>query len=335
MESLPIFLSLVLIERNNAAGLAAMVSDVAAKIRDLVSDYELIVVDNASSDGSLNVLKCLVGEDGEPNLQVYALTDEVDQDTAAWVGVENALGDFVAVYDPQSDDLEVLPLMLERAAKGADLVLASNERPPRVPWAYGVANWVFSALYKWLNGVDLRRDAPRYRVLSRRVINFVMQHRQPAVAFRHLGSTAGFARAHLTFTGPQVSMRAPPLGEAIDRGVRLLVSTTRAPMRLVTSFSLFGALANVLYSAYVVSIALFKTNVAEGWVSLSLQQSGMFLLISLVLLVLGEYILHMTSLSSGGPLYHVAQEMTSAQVTRRERLNVEIPKESGTASAGD
>ena len=49
----------------------------------------------------------------------------------------------------------------------------------------------------------------------------------------------------------------------------------------------------------------------------------MFFLISLVLLVLGEYILNMASLSNEGPLYHVGQEFTSARITRREKLNVE------------
>lgn len=49
----------------------------------------------------------------------------------------------------------------------------------------------------------------------------------------------------------------------------------------------------------------------------------MFFLISLVLLVLGEYILNMASLSNEGPLYHVGQEFTSARMTRREKLNIE------------
>jgi len=106
------------------------------------------------------------------------------------------------------------------------------------------------------------------------------------------------------------------------RGMRLLVSTTQAPMRLVTSLSLFGAVANLIYCLYVVGVGFFKTDVAPGWISLSLQQSGMFFLISLVLLVLGEYILHMASLSNEGPLYHVGQEFTSARLTRREKLNI-------------
>lgn len=49
----------------------------------------------------------------------------------------------------------------------------------------------------------------------------------------------------------------------------------------------------------------------------------MFFLISLLFLVLGEYILHMSSLSNEGPLYHVGQEFTSVHMTRKEKLNIE------------
>lgn len=60
-------------------------------------------------------MKLLTSQNGLPNLQVYALTKEVDADTAAWVGLENALGDFVVVFDHLLDDLSVLPEMLEKA----------------------------------------------------------------------------------------------------------------------------------------------------------------------------------------------------------------------------
>jgi hypothetical protein len=127
----------------------------------------------------------------------------------------------------------------------------------------------------------------------------------------------------MEYSAQPIATTVKRLGESIDRGMRLLVSTTQAPMRLVTTLSLFGAMANLGYSIYVVAIGIFKSDVAPGWISLSLQQSGMFFLISLVLLVLGEYILHMATLSNEGPLYHVGQEFTSARMTRKEKLNIE------------
>lgn len=323
MAFFPIFLSVVYVVRNQGHQLEATIRCASEKLSMLVTDYELIIVDNASDDDSVASLKALTGQSGYPNLQVYALTKEVDSDTASWVGLESALGDFVAVIDPLLDDIGFLPEMLERSVTGADVVFANNLQKPRQGFVYRLAYTVFNFLYKSFNGIYLTKEAPQYRLLSKRVVNFILQHPQPAITYRHLPATGGFARVNMEYSARPQANSAKKLGESVERGIRLLVSTTQAPMRLVTSLSLFGAAANLLYSVYVVAIAVFKPDVAPGWVSLSLQQSGMFFLISLVLLVLGEYILHMAGISNEGPLYHVGQEFTSARMTRRERLNIE------------
>ena len=323
MRFFPVFLSVVYVVRNQSQQLESILLEATQHIAPLVSDYELIVVDNASQDESVAILKKLTGEDRLPNLQVYALTKEVDLDTAFWAGLENALGDFVAVIDPLVEDIAFLPEMLDKAVLGADVVFASNEQKLNQSVAYRSAYTLFNLFYKWFSGIDLAKEAPQYRILSKRVVNFILQHPQPALSYRHLPATAGFARANLTYSAKPKIASKKRLRESIERGIRLLVSTTNAPMRLVTWLSLFGAVANLLYSLYVVSIGLFKVDVAPGWISLSLQQSGMFFLISLVLLVLGEYILHMASLSNEGPLYHVGQEFTSARLMRQEKLNIE------------
>ena len=326
MSDFPIFLSIVLVVRNQSNELHSILTDTANAINRLVSDYELIVVDNASEDDSVATLKKLTAEGGQPNLQVYALTKEVDADTASWVGLENALGDFVVVIDPLADDINYLSKMLDNAVTGADVVFANNEQKTPQSLAYRFAYAVFNLLYKWFNGIHLAKEAPQYRVLSKRVVNFILQHPQPSMTYRHLPASGGFARVNLNYSAKPKITRAKRLGDSIDRGMRLLVSTTRAPMRLVTSLSLFGAVANLVYSIYVVAVGFLKTDVAPGWISMSLQQSGMFFLISLVLLVLGEYILNMASLQNEGPLYHVGQEFTSARMTRREKLNIEVAK---------
>lgn len=323
MGYFPIFLSVVYVVRNESFRLESILRSTIDQLAPLVSDYELIIVDNASDDESVALLKRVAGQNGLPNLQVYALTKEVDADTASWVGLENALGDFVAVVDPLTDDIAFLPQMLDRSASGADVVFANNQERPRQSFGYRIAYGVFNVLYKAFSGIHLANEAPQYRLLSRRIVNFILQHPQPAITYRHLPATGGFARINMEYSAKPLAVKPKRLADSMDRGVRLMVSTTQAPMRLVTSLSLFGAAANLIYSVYVVAIGFFKANVAPGWVSMSLQQSGMFFLISLVLLVLGEYILHMASLSSEGPLYHIGQEFTSARIARREKLNIE------------
>ena len=329
----PIFLSVILVVRNQAGRLKDQLSTASQLLQGLVSDYELVVVDNASQDQSVALLKEFTQEGGMPNLQVYALTKEVDLDTASWVGLENALGDFVAVVDPCTDSISFLPQMLDKALSGADVVFASNQEKVPQSLAYRLAYAVFNQIYQSFGGVNLEKEAPRYRLLSKRLLNFILQHSQPVITYRHLPATGGFSRAYLHYQAQVDNVSPKRLGESIDRGMRLLFSTTRAPMRIVTSLSLFGAVANLLYSGYVLAVGVFKTDVAPGWVSLSLQQSGMFFLISLVLLVLGEYILNMASLSNEGPLYHVGQEFNSATITRRSRLNVDEVKANSQSPA--
>jgi len=323
MQFFSVFLSVVFVLRNQAELIPNLLAEAAACISPLVSDYEFIIIDNASEDDSIAVLKSLTEENGEPNLQIYALTREVDTDTAIWAGLENALGDFVAVIDPLIDDIHFLPTMLDKAAGGADIVLATNQKTPNLNLIYRSAFTIFNLLYQLLHGIHLAKEAPNYRILNKTVINFILQHPQPVLTYRHIPSTGGFSRVNLNYSATPRKTQAKHLGDSIDRGIKMLVSTTHTPMRLVTTLSMFGAIANLVYSVYVVTVGLLKTNVAPGWISLSLQQSGMFFLLSLVLFVLGEYILQMARLSNQGPSYHIGQEFNSSRIIRREKLNIE------------
>lgn len=323
MTPYPIFFSVVLVLRNQCNTLETLLVEAGNSLRDKVIDYQLIVVDNASEDDSVALLKRLTGEEGIPNLQVYALIKAVDDDTAACVGIENSLGDYVAVLNPVEDDVNYLVPMIEEAMNGVDVVFAKNKIRQARGKAYQAASTMFNFLYRWLNGIHLAKEAPQFRILSKRVVNFILQYRQPAIAYRLLPATAGFSKKNLEYSALPKGRIRKTLGDSIDHGVRLLVSSTRGPMRVVTTLSFFGAVANVLYSIYVLAVAIFNTHVEPGWISLSLQQSGMFFLISLVLLVLGEYILNMATLSNEGPQYYVGQEFTSAVISRHGRLNIE------------
>lgn len=323
MKFFPIFLSVIYVIRNQENEIEIILKSATAQLSSLVCDYELIIVDNASTDQTVARLRKLITQASIPNVQVYSLIKEVDTDTASWVGLENALGDYMAILDPLKDDISFLPEMLAQTSTGAEVVFAKNIEKLRQGFFYTAAHAAFNQLFKIFSGIHLDNEAPQYRVVSKRVVNFILQHPQPALTYRHLPATGGFVRANMEYRSRPHAAQSKKLGDSIHRGLRLLVSTTQAPMRVVTLLSLFGAAANLVYSVYVVAIGIFKTNVAPGWISLSLQQSGMFFLISLVLLVLGEYILHMAKASTDGPPYHVGQEFTSAHMTRQTKLNLE------------
>src|SRR5688572_583061 len=199
MKNFPIFLSIVFVVRNGEDSIYSTLYNATHYISKLVEDYELIIVDNASQDDGVEILKQLTDEDGLPNLQIYALTKEVDLGTASWVGIENALGDFVAVIDFFSEDIGFLETMLGYSVNGTDVVFAENLRKSKQTITYRICFFVFNFIYKCFNDINLSKEAPQYRLLSKRVINFILQHPIPALAYKYLPATAGFSRENLTY----------------------------------------------------------------------------------------------------------------------------------------
>ena len=106
-----------------------------------------------------------------------------------WVG--KCIGSFVAVIDPLAEDVGFLSAMLDKAVSGTDVVFANNQQKAAQSIAYRGAYAVSNGLYKWFNDIDLAKEAPQYRVLSKRVVNFILQHPQPSIIYRPSASDRG------------------------------------------------------------------------------------------------------------------------------------------------
>ncbi|WP_297527232.1 glycosyltransferase [Thiohalobacter sp.] len=315
-----LFLSLVLVTRNHECGISTVLHEAVQLLDSLVADYEILVVDNASEDHTVNTIRANL--DSLPNIQVLGIAKRIDFDAAAWLGVEQSIGDYVAVLDSRADEVSFIPALLKEATQGADVVFAYNRNHPARPFLYRLASGLFRRLFRAIAKVDLEKEAPRYRLISRRVAQYLMQHRQPVAAYRYLPATAGFVRKNLSYHSAAKGVFEDKIGSAIDRALKLITASSKTPLRVVVGLTSIGATINLAYVLYVLLIAILKEEVEPGWITLSLQQSGMFFLLSVALLVLSEYVLYIVSLVEDKPSALVNQQFTSANVPRFDRLNI-------------
>jgi hypothetical protein len=320
----PILLSVVIILDARAQDVERLLSGVISNIQTHVTDFEIIVVDNSPAARLRRAPnQQLTALQGLPNLQIYELMEEVDYDTAAWAGVENSLGDYVFVFDPLNDDTSRLRDALAETTRGRDIVLLINRGKSQLSAVRELQKKIFLRLFHWLGGVNLGVEAASCRLMSKRVVGYLLQFPRPAVRYRALPAFAGFSKALLYFSAPRLVLNKPSFASELRRAWRLLITNSMAPLRIASLLGFSGAALNVLYSIYVLFILLSKPDVAKGWTTLSLQSSGMFFLLSLVLFVLTEYLIHTLQVSNQGPPYFIVRESTSAVMTRRQRLNVE------------
>lgn len=319
----PILLSVVVVLDERARDIRRILASAIASIEAMVTDFEIIVVDIFPEDPTRRqAYEEITKLDGLPNLQVYELLQTVDYDTAAWAGVENSLGDYVFVFDPLNDDTSRLYDALTATSEGRDIVLLVNSASQQMKTSREIYKAVFLRVFHWLSGVDLAIEASSCRVMSKRVVSYLLQFPRPARRYRGLPAVAGFSKSILHFTAASRVPAKFNLVRDLRRAWHMLLGNSILPLRLASGLALTGALLNILYSVYVLAITFSMPGVAKGWTTLSLQQSGMFFLISLVLFVLTEYLIQTIAIANQGPAYFVAAERTSAVLTRRQKLNV-------------
>lgn len=325
LEKYPLLLSVVMVVDGWIDEVPAIAADVSARIASLVTDYEIIFVDSASGGNADAIYRQITSTEALPNIQVYKLLQQVDYEVAAWAGVENSLGDFVVVFDPFSETLDPLREALAHTIdEKLDVALIVNDMPERSSLAASALRPAFLTLFRWINGMNLAIEASQYRLISKRVIAYLLQQPRPASQYRTLPMRAGFPKRIFRYSAKRRPRARPGLGDDMRRAFRILMSSSTAPARVASFLSLAGAFLNILYSIYVVVLAFTRSDLEPGWVTLSLQQSGMFFLFSLLAFVLTEYLIDTIRGGRIGTSYFVVEELNSPVLTRRDKLNVDV-----------
>jgi len=280
---------------------------------------ELVVVANGAPGHTVDRLQELV--DRLDHVQVYVMKARVDYATALLAGIENSIGDWVATLDVEVDEPGIVRRLHEAAIRDqTDVALSCGPSPPRGP-VDAVLSALFHRTFRTLHGYTLSDAAPTARLLSRAAVNSLLHHDHPLVALETLAATGGYRKSLVP--GERRAGHRPPLGERVQVRWRALIGINAVPLRLANLLCGIGALLAFLYSIYVVVIYLIKADVAPGWTTVSLLLSGMFLMLSLVLWLMSEYMLMLLDAGARKPRYEIAHEFGGQRRSYRNLLNVE------------
>lgn len=289
--------------------------------------WEVLLVDDGSSDGTPSVVQPLLKRIGR--VRYLRLSRPFGREVALSAGIESAIGDFVVTIDPRMDPVAVIAPMIEACRQSGGIVHGVATNPPSRSAPREWAGSLFRRYCRKHLGVEIKRGVSDLRAMSRQAVNALLQVREQSRYLRVLTLTLGYQHDFFSYevTPRPGYPRSTAMGPEIATAIDLLAANTRHPLRLVTAVGLLGAILNLLYAAYVVAIFLMKPSVAEGWTTLSLQLSGMFFCLCLILAVLSEYVGSILGEVRSRPLYFISQEANSS-VLLEDTVQSSIVKES-------
>jgi glycosyltransferase involved in cell wall biosynthesis len=145
-------ISAVVTVYNEAPNIKPLVQRISDALQGM--DYEIVYVDDGSTDGSLKELYSL----DHPNLRVVELRKNYGQSSALMAGIEAAQGEFIATMDGDlQNDPSDIPNML-RIAEEEDLDMVAGERAKRQDGMFlrKIPSLIANYIIRHSSGVHLR-----------------------------------------------------------------------------------------------------------------------------------------------------------------------------------
>jgi glycosyltransferase involved in cell wall biosynthesis len=284
---------------------------VTAVCRALVGNsYELILVNDGSTDRTWALLQTLAGCDGR--VVAIDLSRNHGHQLALSAGLSLAQGQRILVIDADlQDPPELLPEMMQLMDDGADVVYGQRMQRDGETWFKKVSAAIFYRLLLRMTDVKIPSDTGDFRLMARRVVDAFLSMPEHQRFIRGMVAWIGFRQVPLRYHRDRrfAGETKYPFRKMLNFAVDAITGFSTVPLRMSLYLAfLFIGLAGVLI--FYVLYSWFLLGVVRGWTSIFLV---MLIFVSVQLFslaVIGEYIGRIYVQTKQRPLF-IIREMVS------------------------
>ena len=276
------------------------------------SDYELILVDDGSSD--LTVERTLPYVSSNPHIRLITFSRNYGHEIASTAGLDHADGDYVILMDSDlQHPPEVIPDLMQKALDGYDVVTASRTNREHESWIKKNMAHIFYRFARKMTGFDLSADTGNFRIMSKQVVNSLKQMRENDRHLIMMFAYMGFKSATVPYTClPRTAGESKySLLTLINLSLDSIIGFSARPLRIMSAISIFVSVVMMGYAGFILIQKLFThQQLADGIASVIFLTSGLFSILFLFLAIISEYISRIHVESKNRPLYNIKQELT-------------------------
>jgi len=318
------FVSVIFTTRNAVSHIEDYIRKLSSTLEENFAYFEVIVVDNGSSDGTIAVINDLQAR--LKNIRLYCLPRHTTMEVALVAGLDNAIGDFMVTLEAPCDPPSIILEMMEQIKEGTEVVYALPEDRVTGMGLYNRATRRFIRLLGKVADLDMPSAISTSRLFSRNVLNYMLEASDRHLTLPVAQALSGYHYETICYQRDQqhAQQRSGSVGvSSLKKAIKLLLATSMKPLRMMNLLSISVAILSLFYAGYVLIVAFMMEGVAKGWPSMSLQLSAFFFLLFLILAVMGEYLLRIMETMSHRPLYTVSRETHSSVMDYTQDLNVD------------
>lgn len=242
------------------------------KVIDKMSNvsFELIFVDDGSSDRTLGIIKQFLKKD--TNIRFISFSRNFGKEAAIYAGLEYSTGDYVTLLDA---DLQEPPKLIEKmykiiTTKDVDIVALKTDAHKE----YSVVRRFFTNCYykliSKLSKVEMVPGARDFRLMKRQVVNAVLELKEYNRYSKGIFSFVGFKTKWLTYEVPKrvAGTSKWSFFKLFTYAIDAIIGYSTVPLTISVFVGVLFCLISLIAIVFIVVRTIIFGDPVAGWPSL-------------------------------------------------------------------
>jgi dolichol-phosphate mannosyltransferase len=287
-------------------------------MKNTKSSYEIVFVDDGSTDGSLEIIKNLKDKDGD--LGYVSFSRNFGHMAALFAGLEKSTGAAVISLDVDlQHPPELIPELLKEWRQGFQIVCAVNNNTKAIGFAKRWTSSMFYRLIARISDIKIPLGSSDFRLLDRQVVDEILKMNEKRKFLRGIVEWIGFKKSYVPYSVAQRYTGESKYNykKMINFALDAIFAFSLTPIRL--SFLLGAVVSTIsfLYGMFTIVTVLcdirwYRNQPAiPGWLSIMVAILFLGGIQLMAMGILGEYVGRIYEESKNRPLYVIKESSTS------------------------
>ena len=299
-------ISLIIPCYNEEQNVHELFSRIKSVFRDMNDSYEIIFVDDGSTDNTVNRLAALSEE--EDHIKIIELSRNFGHQSALCAGLDYAVGDAVITMDADlQHPPELIPLMIKQWKQGHDIVYTVRTDPPDISFKKKYSAKIYYKLINLLANINIPQNTADFRLLDKRIVQQIKSLKEKTKFLRGLVSWVGFKQyaIHYEAASRHAGRSKYTFLKMIKFALDGITSFSAFPLHIATILGVLVSLLSFIYAVYAVYIRLATHSAVPGWTSVLVAVLFLGGVQLLSLGIIGEYLHRVYEETKSRPTYIV------------------------------
>ena len=297
-------ISVVVSVYNEEQSLHNFYSDTLSVLENIVWDYELIFVNDGSTDNSRMILDSFAKENKK--VKVLNFSRNFGHEAAMIAGIDHSAGDGIVCMDADlQHPPEIIPEIVEKLDDGFEIISMVRRSRKKESLLRKLPAVTFYKLLNMLSPIKFENNSSDFFAFSKRVATILKKdYRENVRYLRGFVQSVGFKKTTLSFEAQERAFGESKynLAKLIKFSMATICSFSDMPLKLGIYSGLVVALFGVILMIYTI-IEKIIHGAPSGYSTIIVAMSFMFGIVLCVIGIIGQYISVLFSEIKNRPIY--------------------------------